>query len=1290
MLYPSRFGLAGTALVLWLAATGAACSGSDTSAPSGNCGNGAVDAGEACDDGNATDGDGCSHECKSEDGTCGNGIVDANEACDDGNATDGDGCSKDCASENETCGNGVLDAGEDCDDGNVTNGDGCESNCKKTASETVCATLPPLASGTCEVTSGDAEGALFVGDVLLPTTVLKGGQMVVDAAGKIACVGCDCAAKAAGMTKVLCPQAVISPSLINSHDHITFQSAPGKDSGERYEHRHDWRLGKNGHTKIPAGATAGKALIQNAEIRHVMGGATATVASGGTGGMLRNLDKSNELQELLNQTSVYYQTFPLGDSDGKMLESGCAYNFKDTTQSVSMEEAYFPHISEGITAAAHNEFLCASSTANGGQDLSQPQAAFIHSIGLKPNDYSLMANEQVALIWSPRSNIRLYGDTAQVTTAARLGVSIALGTDWLPSGSMNILRELACADSYNTNHLGGFFSDRELWRMVTDWAAQAAAVDDVMGKLAEGMVADVAIFDAKKRSNYRAVLAAEAPDVVMVMRGGAVLYGDDAIVTGLGGTSCDALDVCGTQKRVCATSEFGADLPTLQGAAGAYPLFFCGGETPTNEPSCTPSRPKSVKGSTIYTGAAGATDADGDGVEDASDNCPKVFNPIRPLDEGKQADFDQDGAGDPCDVCPLDAAKDDCTQPDPDDIDGDKVQDTEDNCPGVANTDQADKDNDKKGDVCDACPEISNEGPLACPVSIYDIKTGVAQPGSKVAVTNALVTACAPASGFFLQVKPGDAGYNGADNSGIFVYDTKVMCGSTVSPGDRVDVNPAVIGTYHGQVELTSAAVTKLSSGDTLPEPVLVTANDVATKTALDGVLAKIASVKVIDVAQTPNFVVTGPLTITTQIHTASYFPVLDEGYDALTGILTVYDATMRLAPRDESDIAIGPPVLVGFAQEATFAKKGQSGADTFPQALTVALSRAPATDVQVTITSSASAVASATGGVVTVKANSLTANVLVTAPGLGTATFTASKDGLMKTASVKVIDDTLVRSVKALTPSSVQVAPGGTLTMTVELDMPAPSPTGSTVNLTLVPNMYASAAGVVGVAPNQLTATFQVMASQSLGTETLTATLGASMASATLQVKPLSGLVINEIDYDGVGTDTEEFLEIFNGTGAPYDLTDIAVVLVNGTNATEYSRFALGSLGTLAANEYVVLGSDALLAKVPMGVKTVSFGAGKDYIQNGAPDGAGIIDAVKNTLIDAISYEGALTMVTLKNFPSMVSFVKGTALDVAVADNSATVSSLCRFPNGIDTQDSSKDWTLCAVLTPGSANLLK
>ena len=59
------------------------------------CGDGNLDPGEECDDGNILDGDGCQANCMLP--ICGDGIVDPNEQCDDGNNIDGDGCEADCS-----------------------------------------------------------------------------------------------------------------------------------------------------------------------------------------------------------------------------------------------------------------------------------------------------------------------------------------------------------------------------------------------------------------------------------------------------------------------------------------------------------------------------------------------------------------------------------------------------------------------------------------------------------------------------------------------------------------------------------------------------------------------------------------------------------------------------------------------------------------------------------------------------------------------------------------------------------------------------------------------------------------------------------------------------------------------------------------------------------------------------------------------------------------------------------------------------------------------------------------
>ena len=74
---------------------------------------------------------------------CGNGILEKGEECDDGNNVNGDGCSAACKVEipkGPVCGNGVLEIGEQCDDGNTVSGDGCSSTCKVENKPPLCTT----------------------------------------------------------------------------------------------------------------------------------------------------------------------------------------------------------------------------------------------------------------------------------------------------------------------------------------------------------------------------------------------------------------------------------------------------------------------------------------------------------------------------------------------------------------------------------------------------------------------------------------------------------------------------------------------------------------------------------------------------------------------------------------------------------------------------------------------------------------------------------------------------------------------------------------------------------------------------------------------------------------------------------------------------------------------------------------------------------------------------------------------------------------------------------------------
>ena len=78
------------------AATAGAAGGAPTTATTTTiapvCGNSTVEDGEACDDGNTDDCDGCRGDCSAEETGCGDGFTCGDEACDDGNTAKGDGC----------------------------------------------------------------------------------------------------------------------------------------------------------------------------------------------------------------------------------------------------------------------------------------------------------------------------------------------------------------------------------------------------------------------------------------------------------------------------------------------------------------------------------------------------------------------------------------------------------------------------------------------------------------------------------------------------------------------------------------------------------------------------------------------------------------------------------------------------------------------------------------------------------------------------------------------------------------------------------------------------------------------------------------------------------------------------------------------------------------------------------------------------------------------------------------------------------------------------------------------
>ena len=98
-------------------------------------------------------------------------------------------------------------------------------------------------------------------------------------------------------------------------------------------------------------------------------------------------------------------------------------------------------------------------------------------------------------MWSPFSNIWLYGDTTDVARGPPPRHLVCLGSDWAPSGTKNLLGELKVAALWNDEALGGALDARELGAMATANAGDALrrcwGVD--VGRLRAGALADVLV-----------------------------------------------------------------------------------------------------------------------------------------------------------------------------------------------------------------------------------------------------------------------------------------------------------------------------------------------------------------------------------------------------------------------------------------------------------------------------------------------------------------------------------------------------------------------------------------------------------------------------------------------------------------------------------------------------------------------------------------------------------------------------------------------------------------------------
>jgi len=362
-----------------------------------------------------------------------------------------------------------------------------------------------------------------------------------------------------GNTDATNTRSYILPGFIDVHNHITWNVLPRWRTYTLYPNRYEWQQ----RTDYKMALSTPRALLgaehqdeceanEYAEIKALVGGATSTVGSLGSGdircieGLVRNLDFASGIAG----KKVNYEVFPFGITIERANEIR-----KDL--SATPPVPFFAHVAEGKSSDAASAREFTSFVQSG---FLKPGASIIHGLALRKADFEKMASAGVGLIWSPRSNIELYGETTDVATAKTVKgrdgqqIVIALAPDWSPSGSDGVLQELKYAAIWNAGQ-GPVFSNQELVNMVTSNAARLAGLSDKIGTIRPNMLADLVLIRRSASESatnaFDAIVQASPADVRLVIVGGIPLYGDTDLMTQLHpGKVLESVSICGTAKSL--------------------------------------------------------------------------------------------------------------------------------------------------------------------------------------------------------------------------------------------------------------------------------------------------------------------------------------------------------------------------------------------------------------------------------------------------------------------------------------------------------------------------------------------------------------------------------------------------------------------------------------------------------------------------------------------------------------------------------------------------------------------
>ncbi len=356
--------------------------------------------------------------------------------------------------------------------------------------------------------------------------------------------------------QVDCGTSLVMPGLIDLHSHLGYAALPLWTEPNRvvpFLH-HDIWPGRPTYAESvtwPAYAmvTAAPAeALAYAEVRALIGGTTSIQGSPPSnhpldGWMVRNVEDESfggEIDRNRVQSSVLtLKADQLGEKADRM-RHGVTFIY---------------HCAEGQRGSiVAREFTNARSAG-----CLQKNFVAIHC---SANDDFSPWHDAGTVVWSPFSNLWLYGSTTDVPALLARGVRLCVGSDWGPSGTKHVLAELKVASQVAAAN-GWALSAFDLVKMVTVNPGEVltASWDRTIGRLQPGAVADVTVLHRRSAGNpFDSIVAATEADVALVVIGGRPRYGDHDLMTAAQATLTGPIDIAG-RSRLLALNRF--DEPTL-------------------------------------------------------------------------------------------------------------------------------------------------------------------------------------------------------------------------------------------------------------------------------------------------------------------------------------------------------------------------------------------------------------------------------------------------------------------------------------------------------------------------------------------------------------------------------------------------------------------------------------------------------------------------------------------------------------------------------------------------------